>query len=70
VGDEFAADLVLAGGGVKGIGHVGGVAALRERGSELQAQASQDGHEATSAFLDGWDFEAYVRRFRQEPVSA
>jgi NTE family protein len=32
MGDELRADLVLAGGGVKGIGHVGAVAALREAG--------------------------------------
>jgi NTE family protein len=31
-GDSLQADLVLAGGGVKGIGHVGAVAALRDAG--------------------------------------
>jgi NTE family protein len=35
VGDQLRADLVLAGGGVKGIGHVGAVAALRECGYEF-----------------------------------
>jgi NTE family protein len=38
-------------------------------GEAKQAQALQNGHRAASAFLDDWDFEAYVSRFRQEPVS-
>lgn len=37
--------------------------------SNKQEQALRNGHDATSAFLDEWDFDAYVRRFRQEPVS-
>jgi predicted acylesterase/phospholipase RssA len=50
---ELNADLVLEGGGVKGIALAGAVSVLEERGREAAAR-----------FLDGWNFDDCKRRFR------
>jgi len=49
-GSKLPADLVLAGGGVKGIGHVGAISVLEEAGYEFQRVAGTSAGAIVSAF--------------------
>ena len=50
-GDDLVADLVLAGGGVKGIGHVGAVRALRDAGYEFARVAGTSAGSIVAALV-------------------
>jgi predicted acylesterase/phospholipase RssA len=49
---------------VKGIGLAGAYAALSERGFEPKCVAGTSAG-AITAFLEQWDFEAYIEEFRR-----